>query len=303
MKVDDAGVVVELQDKGVPLFPELRLQDFIPNEHVALSLPPCRSPRSIPSLLSPTPDPPQGALSAVWLLPAIALCRLDNQRMVLVVEAGIRGQVIREKALDLAVRRAVLEDPVPRQDSTGVRIDNKHRPAPRVEEHAVGRFFADSRDLQETLSRRQQIPGKHPPQIAIELVAKHLEKSLEPSCLDPEIPRLPDQACKDFVVQAVQDPRGQNPFLLEPPDGFLNIGPVRVLRQDCPDGNLKWRLPRPPVKIPEEPVQRLINQKQTLFRLPRFVFRKSTLSCTVLQRPAPPTLFSSPRNRCPCLAV
>ena len=38
MEVDDAGIVVELQDKGVPLFLESRLEDFFPDEHVVLPL-------------------------------------------------------------------------------------------------------------------------------------------------------------------------------------------------------------------------------------------------------------------------
>jgi hypothetical protein len=44
MEVDDACVIVKFQDKGVTLFSEPRFQDFIPNEHVALSLPLCFSP-------------------------------------------------------------------------------------------------------------------------------------------------------------------------------------------------------------------------------------------------------------------
>ena len=82
----------------------------------------------------------------------------------------------------------------------------------------------------------------------------------------------------------------RTPSILEPSNGLFHIGPVRVLRQDRPDGNLKGRLPRPPVKIPVEPVQRLINPQQTPFRIPRFVFRKPPLARPT--RSAPPPGYS-----------
>ena len=40
MEVDDAGIVVELQDEGVTLFLEPRFQNFFPDEHVDLPLRP-----------------------------------------------------------------------------------------------------------------------------------------------------------------------------------------------------------------------------------------------------------------------
>jgi len=120
-------------------------------------------------------------------------------------------------------------------------------------------FLPDPRNGQKPPPRFEEIPGQHRVQIAPEFLAQHRKKSLQPPCLDPVAARRANQFLQITVIESEQDERFQGPPRLDPPDGFLHVRPVRVLRQDRPDGNLEGRVPRPPVKRTEGPVQRPVH--------------------------------------------
>ena len=210
--------------------------------------------------------------------------------MVPVVQAGITGQTGHEQALQLSIGRFPVDDPVSCKDSPCVGIDDEHRPAPRVEENAVGGFLPNPRYPEEPLPRLQEVPREHLPQVAPELTAEYIEKGFQSFRFDPEISRWTDQIGQGVIVQSVKGPRLQDPFRLEPPDGPLHVGPVRVLRQDRPDGYLEGALPRPPVQIPEESLQSLADTEQPFPAVHGSAAFPS------------PTLCEGPRNRCPCHA-
>lgn len=108
--------------------------------------------------------------------------------MVLIVQAGITGQTGHEQALQFSIGRFSVNDPVSCEDSPRVGIDDEHRPAPRIEENAVGGFLPDPRYPQEPLPRLQEVPREHLFQVASEITAEDIEKCFQSFRLDPEIP-------------------------------------------------------------------------------------------------------------------
>ena len=107
--------------------------------------------------------------------------------MVLVVQACITRHMVHEQALDIPIGQLSIDNPMPCEDPPRVGIDDEHRPAPRIEEHAVGGFLPDSRYSQEPLPRLLDVSCEHSLQVAPEIAAKYIEKRFQPFRLDPEI--------------------------------------------------------------------------------------------------------------------
>jgi len=179
--------------------------------------------------------------------------------MVLVVKTRIGRQHVHEEPLDIPVGRPSPENPVPFEDSPGVGVDHEEGPFAGIEQDAVGRLLPDPRNGQKPPPRFEEIPGKHRGQVTPEVLAQRREKGFQPLCLDPEESRRTNQFLQVSVIETEQDERFHGFPGLDPPDGFLHVRPIRVLRQDRPDGNLEGRVPRPPVKRTEGPVQRPVH--------------------------------------------
>lgn len=145
------------------------------------------------------------------------------------------------------------------EDPARVGIDHEGRPASRVQQDAVCRLFTDPGDAQESPPRIGEIPAEHPFEVPAEIPAEHLEKGLQPPCLDAEVAGGPDTVGQNVVIESVKSARLQQTFRLEPSNGLLDVEPVGVLRQDGPHGDLEGRLAGPPVQVAEKPIQRLVD--------------------------------------------
>jgi len=108
--------------------------------------------------------------------------------MVPVVQAGITRQTGHEQALQFSIGRFPVYDPVSCEDSPRIGINDEHRPAPCVEENAVGGFLPDPRYLEEPLPRLLEVPREHLPQVAPEITTEYIEKGFQSFRFDPEIP-------------------------------------------------------------------------------------------------------------------
>jgi len=97
-----------------------------------------------------------------------------------------------------------LQDPVSFEDPAGIGVDHEDGLAAGIEQDAVGRFLADPRNRQQPAARFRQIAGEHRVEVAPEAPAQHLEKRPEPPCLDPVVPRRPDQFFQLRRVEAVK---------------------------------------------------------------------------------------------------
>lgn len=184
--------------------------------------------------------------------------------MILVVQARINRQRVHEEPLDFPVGRPALQNPVSLENTPGVGIDHENGSLCGIEQDAVGGLFPDSRNRQQPPARFAKIPGEHPAQVCPEIFTQCRKKGFQPPGLDPVAPRRPNQLLQVFLNDTVQNGRLKGPPGLEAPDGLLRVRPVRVLRQDGPYSDFEGRIPRPPVKRPEAPVQGPVHADQLI---------------------------------------
>lgn len=124
---------------------------------------------------------------------AVGFADCHEKRMIFVIQLCIPGEMIRKEGLDLVVGGVARNEPVARKNPLGIRIDDENRHLRRVQEDGVCRFWADSRDLEESLPSPRGFPSKHAPEASPVALLEHGEKVLKPPGLDGKGARRTDQ--------------------------------------------------------------------------------------------------------------
>src|SRR5208282_1097890 len=87
---------------------------------------------------------PDGTRGALRPGPAVHLCMLDDEGVVLVEERGSRFQRVVEESLQDIVALGAVDQPDARKDPARISIDDENRLVKRVEQYRVGGLRSDA---------------------------------------------------------------------------------------------------------------------------------------------------------------
>ena len=121
---------------------------------------------------------------APGLFLAVVLAGVDQQGVVLIVQRGVMGEMLHEETLYLPVSKPFPDNSVPYQYSAGVCVHYKDLFPSGIEEHTVGRLFANALDLKQFFAQSSGFFSKHGVQVSMKIILKKCEEGFQPSGLD-----------------------------------------------------------------------------------------------------------------------
>ena len=154
---------------------------------------------------------------------------------------GRHEQFLHPMITDLMVNQIM-----PVKEPFRVGVHDKHGFAERVEQDRVRRLRADAVDLQELVPHLRQFLPRHRFQASMVFIKEKPHEILQTAGLDVKITGGLDERGKFRGGDIAQGALGENPCRFQALDGFLDIAPVGVLRQDGADDDLEFRPRRPP---------------------------------------------------------
>ncbi len=128
--------------------------------------------------------------------PAVCFSDRYEKGMVFIVELCISREVIHEEGLDLVVRGLAGNQPMAREDSLGICIDDEDGHITSVQEDRVCRFLTDTRDLEEDFADLRGFPPKHPAKAPPVSPVEYGQKVLESARFDGKGARRTDEVCQ-----------------------------------------------------------------------------------------------------------
>src|SRR5262249_58477952 len=122
------------------------------------------------------------------------------ERVKLVEQSGMRGQVRLEPRAGLFVTRGRADQAVAREDPARVRVGDKHRAACSIEKDGVGCLRPESLDVQEASSKRYERRRPQAAEISAHALDEPVCQREDPARLDAWGPGRSDHAGQEGRV-------------------------------------------------------------------------------------------------------
>jgi len=204
----------------------------------------------------------EGAALAARPRPTVLLADGDEERVKLVEQRGIRGQMCLEEGPGLLVAGAGRQQTVADEHAADVRVGHEHGAAGRVEEDRIHGLRAEPGDGEQVPAKRAK--GRATDTLPAPPVAAEQPpgEALQTTSLEPVGAGRPDHLGQPRLGLRGYVHGAQQPSAPQGPDCPRGIGPRRVLGQDGPDGDFVGRAARPPVLGAESPEQPYVEPEQ-----------------------------------------
>ena len=183
--------------------------------------------------------------------------------MKLVEEVGIGRQVRLEPVADLFVARMRGDQTMAGEDASGVRVDDEHGAAGRVEQDRVGGLGPETRDLEQAGAERTERHRPHPPQSSVQSLEDPAGQRLEPASLHALSPGRANDPGEAGHAEGRQPFGRQAAAGSERRDRPGGVDPGGVLGEDRANGDLVRRAARPPALRAVAPAERLVEAQKT----------------------------------------
>jgi hypothetical protein len=193
---------------------------------------------------------------------AVRLGRGHQQRVELVEERGIGGQVRLEEGAGVLVPAAAGKQAMALEHPARVGVGHEDRPAGRVEQDRVGRLRPQAAETEQLAPQRRQRRPAERAEVAAAACEQPGGELEQPVGLEPVGAGGPDQPRQGGGRAGGQAPGRQQAARAQRGDRPCRSRPGGVLREDRADGDLERRAGRPPVlravmgeQAPVEPEQ------------------------------------------------
>jgi hypothetical protein len=198
--------------------------------------------------------------------PAVVLAHGDEQRVELVEQGGVRGQMCLDAPTRLLVADVVGQKAVTREHPSHVRVGDEQGATCGVEQDGIHRLGAESGDRQHLPAKRKQRRAAHAVETSAEALEQPSGEGLQPSSFEPigsggadrfgQL-TLPQRHDAIGTEQTARAQRGHPPG---------RVRPRRVLDQHGAHRHLVRRASRPPMLRPEAPLQSHVEPQQACLR-------------------------------------
>jgi hypothetical protein len=176
----------------------------------------------------------------------VGLAHGHQQRVELVEQRRIRGQVRLEERSRLLVAGAGRQQAVAREHAPGVGVRDEDGATGGVQQDRVDRFRPQAGHAEQLTAQRPERRPPHAPEVAAEADKEPAREVEQPAGLQPVGPGRANELGHRRVIARGEPTRRQHAARAQRVHGASCAGPGRVLREDRADGDLEGRSRRPP---------------------------------------------------------
>ncbi len=177
--------------------------------------------------------------------PAVLLAHRHEERVILVEERRIGGQVRLDEGADRLVAAVAADQPMPGQHAPRILVDDEHRTPGGVEQDGVGRLRPDAGHPQQILPKGAEGRAPHLLEAPVEALEQPAGEGAQPAGLQAIRSRRPHGAAPTSASVAAASRAGlRRPRARSSRNGARRAAPRGELDQDGAGGDLVRR-PRP----------------------------------------------------------